>query len=157
RPRGGAVPAHLQDRHPDQVVKPLPTDPHALLRAFSWARILVAALLVAVGPWAPAVLIPRANAGLVFSVFALVLLSSGALLLAGAGTRPRFVAWLLCVLDTALVTAIVAATGGPHSILVFLYVPLVTAACVLLSREGALLTAGAASALYAALILSRNF
>ncbi len=137
-------------------MKPLAVDSHALLRAFSWARLAVAALLVGIGPWAPAVVIPTASAGLLLAVFALVVLSSAALLVFGPGPRPGVVAWLLCVLDTALCTAVVAATGGPRSILVFLYVPLVTAACVLLSRDGALAIAGLASALYTVLVLMRS-
>jgi two-component system sensor histidine kinase PilS (NtrC family) len=137
-------------------VKPLSVDPYALLRAFSWARLVVAALLVGVGPWASAVVIPTASAGLLLTVFALVVVSSGTLLLVGPGSRPRVVAWLMCVLDAALITAVVGGTGGPRSILVFLYVPLVTAACVLLSRDGALGIAGLASVLYATLILMRT-
>jgi two-component system, NtrC family, sensor histidine kinase PilS len=137
-------------------VKPLATDPHALLRAFSWARVVVATLLVGVGPWAPAVAIPTASAGLLGSVFAVVVVSSGTLLVFGPSSRPRFAARLLCVLDATLVTAVVAATGGPRSILAFLYVPLVTAACVLLSRDGALAIAAVASSLYATLVLMRT-
>jgi len=137
-------------------VKPLRVDLHALLRAYLWARLVVATLLVGVGPWAPAVAIPTASAGLLGSVLAVVAVSSGALLAFGSTSRSRVVAWLLCVLDAALITAVVAATGGPRSILVFLYVPLVTAACVLLSRDGALAIAGIASALYTALVLMRS-
>jgi two-component system sensor histidine kinase PilS (NtrC family) len=137
-------------------VKPLPVDPHALLRAFSWARLVVATLLVGVGPWAPAVAIPTASAGLLGAVLAVVVISSGALLAFGSTSRSRVVARLVCILDAVLITAVVAATGGPRSILVFLYVPLITAACVLLSRDGAMAIAGIASALYAALVLMRT-
>ena len=137
-------------------MKPLAVDLHALLRAFSWARLVAAALLVGIGPWTPTVLIPTASAGLLLTVLTLVVMSSGALLVFGPVSRPRFVAWLLCVLDVALVTAVVAATGDAKSILVFLYVPLVTAACVLLSRDGAVAIAGIASALYAALVFVRS-
>jgi len=127
-----------------------------LLRAFAWARLVVAAFLVGVGPWAPAVVMPIVSTGLPLAVFALVVASSGALLLLGPSSRACSVAWLLCLLDATLVTAVVSATGGPRSILVFLYVLLVTAASVLLSRRGALVIAGVSGALYASLVLMRN-
>ena len=127
-----------------------------LLRAFAWARLGVAAFLVGAGPWAPAVVMPVVSRGLPIVVFALVVVSSGALLVFGSASRTRRVAWLLCLLDATLVTAVVSATGGPRSILAFLYVLLVTAASVLLSRRGALVIAGASASLYASLVLMRN-
>ena len=136
-------------------MRTLVVDLHALLRGFCWARLAVAFFLMGVGPWAPAVLLPTAAGGLVFAVFALVVGSSAVLLLAGPPPRPRVVAWLLCLLDAALVTAVVAATGGARSVLVFLYVLLATAACLLLSRSGALTIALISSGLYAILILAR--
>jgi two-component system sensor histidine kinase PilS (NtrC family) len=66
------------------------------------------------------------------------------------------VAWLVCLLDTALVTAVVAATGGARSIFAFLYVLSVTAACLLLSRTGGLAIAAASSALYTGLVFGRT-
>ena len=131
-------------------------EPAALLRAFAWARLGAAALLVGIGPWAPPSVVPVASDGLVLAVFALVGASSGVLLLCGAGPRPRVVAWLLCLLDATLSAGIVAATGGARSMLAFLFVPLVTASCVLLSRGGALVVAGVSSALYATLGLARS-
>jgi two-component system sensor histidine kinase PilS (NtrC family) len=128
----------------------------ALLRAFSWARLAVAAGLVGVSPWAPAVFRPAGRAELLLAVVTLVVASSGACLVRARVSRPRVVAWLLCLLDATLVTAVVAVTGGARSILVFLYVLLVTAACLLLSRRGALTIALVASALYAGLVLTRN-
>jgi two-component system sensor histidine kinase PilS (NtrC family) len=116
----------------------------------------VAALLVGVIPWAPPIFVPTVSVGLPLTVFAIVVASSGALLLLGPSPRPRSVAWLLCLLDATLVTAVVSATGGARSVLVFLYVLLVTAACALLSRWGALALAGVSSALYAALVLMRS-
>ena len=135
---------------------PRALDLAALLRAFCWARLAVAGFLAAVGPWAPAVLLPTANGGFLLAVLTLVIASSGLLLALGRPPRPRVSAWLLCVLDAALVTAVVAATGGARSGLVFLYVLGVMGASVLLPRWGAFVVALVAGGLYAALVLSRN-
>src|SRR3989441_9859583 len=78
--------------------------------------------------------------------------SSGVLLLFGPGGRPRPVAWLFGLLDIALITAIVAATGGGRSIFAFLYVLSVTGACVLLSRTGGLAMAGGGSVVCTAVV-----
>jgi two-component system sensor histidine kinase PilS (NtrC family) len=137
-------------------VKPRPLDTGTLLRPFCWARLAVAGVLVAVGPWAPAVFAPGASAGLLVAVVTLAGASSGILLLLGPLPRPRVAAWLLCLLDATAVTAVVAATGGARSIFVCLYVVLVTGACLLLSRSGALTIALISSGLYAALVLARN-
>ena len=137
-------------------MKPGLLDPEARLRACCWGRLAVAAFLVSVGPWAPAVLVPVASTTLLLTVVTLVAMSSGFLLLLSRVPRPRVVAWLLCVLDAALVTAVVAATGGARSILVFLYVLLGVGACLLLSRWGALTIALASSGLYATLVLART-
>jgi len=137
-------------------VKPRPLDLDARLRAFSWARLAVAGFLAGVGPWAPAVFVPTASAGLLLAVLTLVVASSGALLVVRRPLRPRVVTWLLCVLDATLITAVVAATGGPRSILVFLYVLLVTTASLLLPRSGALVIALVSSGLYATIVLARN-
>ncbi len=129
---------------------------NALLRGVSWVRLVVAAFLVGVGPWVPAVFAPIVSGGILLAAFTLVVASSGALLTFGPPPRPLSVAWLLCLLDATLVTAAVAATGGARSILVFLYVLLVTAACVLLPRRGAIVIAGVSSVLYAGLVLTRS-
>ena len=131
-------------------------DPNPLLRAYCWGRLVAAAFLVAVGRWAPAVFVPIASATLLLAVVTLVVVSSGVLLLLGRPQRPRIVAWLLCLLDAALITAVVAATGGARSVLVFLYVLLAVGACLLLSRWGALAIALISSGLYAMLLLSRS-
>jgi two-component system sensor histidine kinase PilS (NtrC family) len=137
-------------------VKPRALDLDALLRAFCWGRLAVAGILVGLGPWAPAVFVPTASTGLLLAALTVVLGSSGVLLVLGRSSRPSVVAWLLCLLDAALVTAAVAATGGARSILVFLYVLLVTAACLLLPRSGALAVALVSSGLYATLVLARD-
>ena len=65
-------------------------------------------------------------------------------------------AWLVALLDVAIVTAVVAATGGARSMFTFLYVMLVTAACVTLSRTGGLTIAAVASSLYTGLVFGRT-
>src|SRR5205814_8340557 len=50
----------------------------------------------------------------------------------------------------------VAATGGARSIFTFLYVMLVTASCVTLSRTGGLTIAGLASVLYTGLVFGHT-
>lgn len=133
-----------------------PLDLNALLRGVSWVRLVAAAFLLGVGPWVPAVFVPIVSGGILLAAFTLVVASSGALLAFGPPRRPLSVAWLLCLLDATLVTAAVAATGGARSILVFLYVLLVTAACLLLPRWGAVAIAGVSSVLYAGLVLARS-
>lgn len=134
---------------------PRAVDLDARLRGFSWARLAAAGLLAGVGPWVPAVFVPTARASLLLVVLALVIASSGCLLVVGRPLGHR-VAWLLCVLDATLITAVVTATGGSRSILVFLYVLLVTASCLLLPQSGVLMIALVSSGLYAIIILARN-
>ncbi len=123
----------------------------ALLRGFGWTRLGVAGLLAIIVPHIPGDLMPRTNAGVLVFVLPVVVASSAALLL-GVATRPRRTAWYLCLLDMVLITAVVAATGSARSILAFLYVLLVTAASVLLSRAGGLVIGGLSSTLYASLV-----
>src|SRR5262245_57845112 len=73
-----------------------------------------------------------------------------------SATSSRHFAWLQIVLDTALVTAIVATTGGPRSFFTFLYVLTVMEACVLLARPGAVTVAGVASVLYIGIVLAKT-
>jgi two-component system sensor histidine kinase PilS (NtrC family) len=131
-------------------------DGHRLLRGVFWARLAVAALLLPLGILLPEGMTPGIN----HSVLALALLtvaaSSGALLFGPPPARPRRIAWLIALLDVALVTGVVAATGGARSIFTFLYVMLVTASCVTLSRTGGLTIAAAASALYTGLVFGRT-
>lgn len=137
-------------------MKPLSLDLNGLLRMYSWARLVVAAGLIGVGPWAPPIFVPTVSVELPRVVFMIVVMSSGALLVFGPSPRLRSIAWLFGLLDATLVTAVVSATGGARSVLVFLYVLLVTAASLLLSRWGALAIAGVSSALYAGLIVMRS-
>lgn len=129
----------------------------AALRGLSVARLLAAGLLLGIGAflnlWG-SLLHP-------FLPFALCLVGAGIasgvfLLLQPAGGNIRRFAWLELILDTAVVTAIVAFTGGPRSIFTFLYVLVVTAACVVLARPGGLVIAALSSLLYTGLVLSRT-
>ncbi len=127
-----------------------------LLRGFCWARLGIAALLLALGPMLPTDLIPGEQPGVLALALVVAVASSAALLLLGRVAEPRHIAWLFCLLDVVLITAVVAATGGARSIFAFLYVLSVTAACVLLSRTGGLAMAAAASVLYTGIVLART-
>lgn len=131
-------------------------DAPRLIRAFAWARLGIAALLLALGPALPADLVPEANRAVLAISWLVGVGTSAAVLGLGPLRRPRVMAWLLSLLDLAVVTAVVAATGGARSIFTFLYVLTVTAACVLLSRSGGLAIAGAASVLYTALVFGHT-
>jgi two-component system, NtrC family, sensor histidine kinase PilS len=76
------------------------------------------------------------------------------MLVPAARTRSRRV--VLCLLDVTLITAVVAATGGPRSLATFLYVPSVIAAAILLPRIGSLAVAAAASALYTGIVFAQT-
>ena len=131
-------------------------DSNRLLRGFGLARLGVAALLLALGPMLPEELMPGANRSILALSLLAVVVTSGALTAFTPVVRPLRLAWLICLLDTTLVTAVVAATGGPRSIFAFLYVLSVTAACVLLSRTGGLTIAAAGSVLYTGLVFGRT-
>ena len=129
----------------------------AVLRGLSVARLLAAGLLLGMGAllrlWG-SLLHP-------FLPFALCLTGAGTasaifLLLQPAVRNLRRFAWLQLILDSLVVTAIVAFTGGPRSIFTFLYVLVITAACVVLARPGGLAIAALSSLLYTALVLSRT-
>jgi two-component system, NtrC family, sensor histidine kinase PilS len=137
-------------------VNPAGLDANVLMRAYCWGRLVVAALLVTLGPWLPAVFVPATRGDLLLAVVTVVVASSGVLLALRSTPRLRIVAWLLSALDAVLVTAVVAATGGARSSLVFLYVLLAVGACLLLSRWGALTIALISSALYTMLLLARS-
>jgi two-component system sensor histidine kinase PilS (NtrC family) len=126
------------------------------LRVFSAARLGLAGLLLALVPFLPGDLVPGMHGGMLALALLATLASSATLLLMPPLSAPRRMAWLILLLDTVLVTAFVAGTGGPRSIFAFLYVLSVIAACVLLSRAGGLVVAGAASALYAGLVFGRT-
>jgi len=125
------------------------------LRGFSWARLGVALVLLALGPLISPGLMPG-EGGILALALGLAIASSAALLLFGPPAEPRRLAWFICLLDTALITAVVAATGGARSVFAFLYVLCVTTACVMLSRTRGLAIAGASSLLYAGIVLGRT-
>src|SRR5215813_5018973 len=131
-------------------------DGERLLRGVFWARLGVAALLLPLGTVLPDAMMPGINHGVLVMSLLTAVISSGALLLGSPLAHPRRIAWLVALLDVALVTAVVAATGGARSIFAFLYVMLVTASCVTLSRTGGLTIAGIASVLYTALVFGRT-
>ena len=131
-------------------------DGNRLLRVFSGARLGLAGLLLTLGPFLPPDLVPGTHAGMLAVALLAAVLSSAAVLTAGALAEPRRMASLMSALDVALITAVVAATGGARSIFAFLYVLTVIAACVLLSRTGGLLIAGLASVLYIGLVFGRT-
>jgi two-component system sensor histidine kinase PilS (NtrC family) len=132
------------------------TDPNSVLRGFGLARLAVAAVLLAVGPSLPEELVPGTNRGIIALALLTVIGSSGALIALSPIGRPHQVAWLISLLDTTLVTAVVAATGGARSIFAFMYVLSVTAACLLLSRTGGLTIAATSSVLYTGLVFGRT-
>jgi two-component system sensor histidine kinase PilS (NtrC family) len=127
-----------------------------LLRAFAWARLALAGLLLVSVPLTASHFAPLANTPMLGLALIVTAGSSAAVLFRRAGPHERRVAALLSMLDVVLVTAVVAATGGPRSIYPFLYVLSVTAACALLPRAGALAIAGSASLLYSGLVFGRT-
>jgi two-component system, NtrC family, sensor histidine kinase PilS len=131
-------------------------DATPLLRVVFWGRLGVAGLLLPLGSLLPDELIPGRNQAVLAVALAIVVLSSVVLLLSRPSVRPRQLAWLISLLDLAIVTAVVASTGGARSMFAFLYVMLVTAACVTLSRTGGLTIAAIASSLYTALVFGRT-
>jgi len=126
-------------------------DASPLLRVVFWGRLGVAGLLLPLGSLLPDELIPGRNQAVLAVALAIVVLSSVVLLLSRPSARPRQLAWLISLLDLAIVTAVVASTGGARSMFAFLYVMLVTAACVTLSRTGGLTIAAIASTIATAL------
>jgi two-component system, NtrC family, sensor histidine kinase PilS len=125
------------------------------LRGFSWARLGVAAVLLALAPLVSPGPVPAERAVLVLALL-VAIASAGAVLLLPPPADSRRLTWFICLLDTALVTAVVAATGGPRSIFTFLYVLGVTATCVLLSRTRGLAIAAVSIALYTGIVLVRT-
>jgi two-component system sensor histidine kinase PilS (NtrC family) len=131
-------------------------DANRLLRVFSGARLGLAGLLLTLGPFLPPDLVPSTHAGMLALALLAAVVSATAVLTAGPLAEPRRMAWFLSILDVALITAVVTATGGGRSIFAFLYVLTVIAACVLISRTGGLLLAGVASVLYIGLVFGRT-
>jgi two-component system sensor histidine kinase PilS (NtrC family) len=131
-------------------------EPAGLLRAFAWGRLAIAVALLVTVPLTASEFAPVAGGAILPLALGVTVASSAAVLLRRVTLRPQRIAALLTALDVVLVTAVVTSTGGPRSMFAFLYVLAVTAACVLLSRTGAVLVATSASALYAGLVLVRT-
>jgi two-component system, NtrC family, sensor histidine kinase PilS len=125
------------------------------LRGFSYARLGVAALLLALAPLVAPGPVPGERAVLVLALL-VAIASAGAVLLLPPPAQSRRLTWFVCLLDTALITAVVAATGGPRSIFTFLYVLGVTAACALLSRTRGLAIAAVSIFLYTGIVVART-
>jgi two-component system, NtrC family, sensor histidine kinase PilS len=84
-------------------------------------------------------------------------LISGVLLVGSAHVIDlRRFAWLQIGVDVALVTGIIAASGGPRSVFTFLYVLTVLEGCFLAARQGGLAAAGLAGFLYVTVVLGRH-
>jgi two-component system, NtrC family, sensor histidine kinase PilS len=131
-------------------------DSNRLLRGLCWARLALAAVLLAMAPALTRDVGGEMNPSVLRMALLTAILSAGVVLVITPLSQPRRMAWLMSVLDTVLITAIVAGTGGPRSLFTFLYVLSVTAACVLLSRTGGLAIAGFASLLYTGLVFGRT-
>jgi two-component system, NtrC family, sensor histidine kinase PilS len=128
-----------------------------LVRSFAWARLAIAALLFGAVPLVALSAVPEMHVASVAAALIIIAGSSSILLaMGGATSRLANVARLTLALDITVVTLIVMATGGPQSVFAFLYVLVVIASCILLSRGGALAIAGASSLLYAGVVLGRT-
>jgi two-component system sensor histidine kinase PilS (NtrC family) len=125
------------------------------LRGFAWARLGVSLVLLVLAPFVPSGLMPGESQILAIGLV-IALASSSAMLLLGPASEPRRLAWFICLLDSALITAVVAATGGARSIFAFLYVLSVTAACMMLSRTRGLAIAALSSVLYTGVVVART-
>jgi two-component system sensor histidine kinase PilS (NtrC family) len=128
-----------------------------LVRSFAWARLAIAVLLFGAAPLVALSAGPDLHVASVAGAL-VVIAGSSAILLTLREAPPRLanIARLTLALDITVVTLIVMATGGPQSVFAFLYVLVVIASCVLLSRSGALAMAGASSLLYAGVVLGRT-
>lgn len=125
---------------------------HPLLRACSWVRLVVVGVLLAAAAVAPSAVMGDARPGLLgFVLLATVGTPAGLAMRAWSSARR---AWLLALADVALVTAVVAVTGGPRTLFTSLYVLSIVTACLLLSRLGGLIMAGLASLLYFGLVVA---
>ena len=134
-------------------------EPQALrssLRGLGWARLIAAAMVLAAGA------LLRYADGFHFDVlpFATTALAAGLIsgvLLVGSAhvTDLQRFAWLQIYVDVALVTGIIAASGGPRSVFTFLYVLTVLEGCFLAARPGGLAAAGLAGLLYVTVVLGR--
>ncbi len=127
------------------------------LRGLSWARLITAAMVVVAG----AVLRYAGSFPFQFLPFTLAVSAAAlvsCLLLVGSvhGADLRRFAWMQVCLDVALVTGIIAASGGSDSVFSFLYVLTVLEGSYLLGRSGGLVAASLAGLLYVDVVLGRH-
>ena len=122
-------------------------DSNRLLRGFAWARLGVAALLLMLGPALPGDLLPGTNRGILALTLLAVVVTSRALFFDPLH-RPRSISWLICLLDTVLVTASSPSRAARARSSLFC-TPLRDRRLRAALRAGGLAIAGAASALYA--------
>ena len=127
------------------------------LRGLSWARLITAAMVVVAG----AVLRYAGTFPFQFLPFTLAVSAAAlvsCLLLVGSvhGADLRRFAWMQVCLDVALVTGIIAASGGSDSVFSFLYVLTVLEGSYLLGRSGGLVAASLAGLLYVDVVLGRH-
>jgi len=135
-------------------------EPQALrssLRGLGWARLIAAAMVLTAG----ALLRYADGFHFDFLPFAMAALAaaliSGVLLVGSTHVIDlRRFAWLQIGVDVALVTGIIAASGGPRSVFTFLYVLTVLEGCFLAARQGGLAAAGLAGFLYVTVVLGRH-
>ena len=118
------------------------------LRGLSWARLLTAAMVLTAGT------VLRYEGSFPFHLLPFVLAASAAGLVSCAfligslyGADLRRLAWIQVCLDVALVTGIIAASGGSDSVFSVLYVLTVLEGCFLLGRRGGLVAASLAGLL----------
>src|SRR5712691_3166944 len=78
------------------------------------------------------------------------------LIVSAHGADLRRLAWMQVCLDVALVTGIIAASGGSDSVFSFLYVLTVLEGSYLLGRSGGLVAASLAGLLYVDVVLGRH-
>jgi two-component system sensor histidine kinase PilS (NtrC family) len=127
------------------------------LRGLSWARLTTAALVLAAGS-----LLRYSGAFhfdfLPFVVTVTVAVLVSALLLVGSArtVELRGFAWMQICLDVALVTGIIAASGGSGSVFTFLYILTVLEGSFLLARRGGLVAAALAGLLYVDVVLGQH-
>ncbi|HUO65824.1 MAG TPA: ATP-binding protein [Terriglobales bacterium] len=129
----------------------------ATLRGLSWARLITAAMVLVAGT------VLRYAGAFHFDVLPFVVAVSIAalvscLLLIGSARslELRGFAWVQICLDVALVTGIIASSGGARSVFTFLYVLTVLEGIFLLARRGGLVAATLASFLYVDVVFGRH-
>ena len=129
----------------------------ATLRGLSWARLITAAMVLAAGAilrYAGA--FPFDFLPFVAAVSAAALISCLLLIGRARSLELRGFAWMQICLDVALVTGIIASSGGSRSVFSFLYVLTVLEGSFLLARRGGLVAATLASLLYVDVVLGRH-